>query len=213
MVDVIGMLGKVSMPSLGFLSIGFFWSLFKMTAWLLVGWLIATIFIKYRYIVVTRMQRGVGQKIKIALAKKVVQKDGITYLKILGKKQKVPLPQNDFLYPAMMGFEFVELYDDVGNNLHPIKFGFADGDGFLYPVEQDSKSWLIQGTKETMQIYNKQNWMGQYGQLLGLGIISCVLLITVIVCMKQVENAIAMGNSVTSMAGQVMGGIKAPPVT
>ena len=212
MVDIGGLVPNLSFPSMSFLSMAFFWKIFKLAAWVLIGWLIATIFLKYRFIILTRVQRGVGQKIKINLAKKVIEKDGIIKLKFLGSKKSIPFPQNDFVYPAMMGFEFIELYTDVGDSVHPVKFGFLEGENFLYPVEQDSKSWIIQGTKETMQIYNKQTWMNQYGHLLGLGLVACVLLITVILSYKQLDKMLEASNQAVQMGAQVLGSIKAPPI-
>lgn len=197
----------------GWLS-GFNWSslmgYIKYGIYIALGLALFNFFLKYRYIIVVRKQRGNSQKITIDFGRRLESK-GLVELKMLFNRETIQFPKNTFIYHSIMGMEFIELYKDASNRLHPINFGFAENSPFLYPEEQDHKAWHIIQTRRNQETY-AQSFMGKYGMYVGMGAVMVICLITVIMSYEQLDKAFALGNSVIHQAGQVMGSIKAPPI-
>lgn len=195
-------------------NIPFLWNYIKLGLWLGILGVFSFTFLRFRFIVLIRSQRGEGQKIGIDLGRKS-EKDGVKELRLLFRRKTVlPFPSTVHINPAVMGFEFVEFYSDGSSNLHPVSFGFIERDRtpFLYPEKQDHKAWHLLQSRKNEQTYG-QDFMSKYGQILSLGLVIVCCLVTIILTFKQLDKAMAFGSNVVNQAGQVMSSIKAPPIS
>lgn len=208
-MDMFGGLSSGFSSVTSFFTASLIWSFFKLIGWLLFALVLVNFLTKYRFIVITRTQRGVGQRMGVHFCKKI-EENGIVNLKFLLSKTKVPFPNGNYIFPArfFLPMECIEFYVDASGNYAPIKFGFLEGEGFLYPEEQDQKVWHILQTKQNNLTYKSEFWQN-YGTMIGIGLCVCLCLITIILTYKQMDKVLAMGNSLL----QTMASIKAPPIT
>ena len=186
------------------------WKFFKLGFWLIIGGVLTNFFLKYRYLVIIRQQRGTGQKVKLTFGRRV-DKDNVSHLKLLGRKDKLPMPSNNYIYPAFMFLEYVELFQDAGNNINPIEFGFINDNPLLYPEEWDHKVWHLISSRETVRKYANDFWT-KYAPFLSVALCGVVLLIAIVISYKQVDKVSEMVSSLGHQALQLSSSINAPSI-
>lgn len=211
-MDLGSMIGKIPFFSANSLFTFFlYFKYFTYGLYIFAGIFLFT-FLRYKFIVIKRSQRGSGQKISISLGRKVVDRiNKAEKLKVgVFRGHEEPFPSTTHVNPFMIGIECVEYYVDAGDRWHPMSFGFAGEKGsepFLFPEEQDHKAWYVQEVRKTNDIY-AESLLSKYANVIVPFVMIGVCFITVVLTYKQLDNAIALGNNVIS----AMSSIQAPPV-
>ena len=82
----------------------------------------------------------------------------------------------------------------------------ANMEAFMQPIPQNIKfAYKYNQTAIDKKYEEQKNFMQQYGQMIGIGIIVIGLVMSIYFIMDHVESAIQLGNQVVSMAAQVSG--------
>ena len=170
--------------------------------------IVASRFLLFNYLLELNKRTGSGIIIKKVRARKKKDRNGNFFLKTITGKTFM-YPKDDgyiYRYVRVIPCWLIRFYERTEGDYHPMQLKQNETDSFMEPIPQNIK-FLYKSDQEAIdRKYEKEkNFVQQYGQMIGVGILIVGFIIAIYFIMNQVEQAIQLGSSSLELAARLSG--------